>query len=156
MIKVVLGILIGIFTVLIVYFSYRIYYLPDKPITFYQTILDSARTSRTLAIREKLADIKIAEANTDEKLISINKRFDDYLLFGGIVVTLLLGIVATVYFKTEAEVAKNFDEKFGDYQKRIQAAADKVEKLLNSVEAEAEIIQGIRQTLSASQSKTPE
>jgi len=147
--------LLGITFTLCIFLAYRAYILPEQQINFYQTFLDSANTSKNLLIKERVADIKIATATTEEKLLSTNKRFDDFILFGGIIVTLLLVISATVYFKTESEVAKNFDEKFWDYEKKVQDSVTKVEILLNSVAAQAEIMQKINKRLLSNQGRTP-
>jgi len=117
MYKILFGILFGVFLTLSVTFLWRTYWLRDY-VSNLPKIEKISDTSK-IAIQQSIMQIKLSSANFDEKFISINKRLDDFLVFGGIIITLLLAITVSVYLKTESEVNKHFEEKFGDHIKRM-------------------------------------
>ena len=128
--KILIGIIIGIFATVAISFLYRTCWLHDylaNPIQIEKS--DTTKNALLTAVNQ----IKSAHANIEEKFSSINKRLDDFLVFGGIIITLLLAVTVSVYLKTETEVNKHFKDNFEKYEKivvestnRVQTAAEKV------------------------------
>ena len=85
------------------------------------------------ALSQAIIQLKLTDLNFQEKFDSINKRLDDYMLFGGLIITLLLGISVSVYLKTEAEVDKHFKEHFTENVKRIAEYEVKANELYGKI-----------------------
>jgi hypothetical protein len=113
--SILLGIMIGIFLAVSISFVYDVFLLSHKTFQSYSPLAND-----TSEIHNNIRDLKTANINNEEKIGSLNKRFDDLLIFGGIIITLLLAINLTVYVKTESEVDKYFKKHFKEYESKIQ------------------------------------
>lgn len=142
--KILLGIAFGIIITLFLLFYFRkTSYEPQyHPII---TVSDSSFKNKT-ELAGEITTLKIANNLLEEKLGSINKRFDDVLIFGGIIVTLLLAINVGVYVKAENEVKRHFEEHFDRYKKKMQGDAEEVKVLLAQVRADAESAQKLKKS----------
>lgn len=81
----------------------------------------------------------------EEKIESINKRFDDFHVYGTIIIVLLAGttVVSAVRATRIARETskKQFDEVFGSFKTEIEAIKQKAEVLVGEFTTEYELIQ---------------
>jgi len=84
----------------------------------------------------------------DEKINSVNKRFDDLYLLGGTIVTLLLAINIGIFLRTQAEVdryfKKNFEAHLGritDYEKQAAEQLGKITTYVASLETKNQVVE---------------
>ena len=108
---------------------------------------------------QSFLQIKNAQSNYEEKFSSIGKRLDDFLVFGGVVITLLLAITVSVYLKTESEVDKHMktrrkeiEDELENNKKLMDEALTEIGSLLTS----ARINAGALAQMQEMGSKTPE
>jgi len=100
---------------------------------------------KTLALNKKKGDIekdielKSEIEQFDEKLNSINKRLDDFLVYLGIIVTLLLSIVVASYISAENQVAKYFKEHYEEINSKLQNYDTKAEELFSEFKAKRDL-----------------
>jgi len=90
---------------------------------------------------------RIFQNHVEEKVNSINRRIDDVLIFGGIIVTLLLAINVSVYFRTGHEVEKHFKEHFKDQKKEIDDSVKEIRGLLNQAKTEVDFAEEYRKNI---------
>lgn len=62
----------------------------------------------------------ITSSSMNEVVNSLHTRINDFYIFAGIVITLLLAINVGVYVKADDEIEKHFQAKFGEYEARIK------------------------------------
>ncbi|MBI5402583.1 MAG: hypothetical protein HY959_04230 [Ignavibacteriae bacterium] len=131
--KFLFGILVGVLSLLIVIFIYDKIFIDNNTPIYLKKSKDSTLT---------LNNVDFTSLNNifEEKLYSINKRIDDILIFGGIIITLLLAINISVFVKAANEVDSHFNEHFEEYRKKVEESASKVTSLLNKAEADANLI----------------
>jgi hypothetical protein len=86
-----------------------------------KTVKDSIEVSSNLALQE-------------ERITSLNKRFDDFYVLGGIILTLMFILVASVYIKSEKDVKTHLDQNFEAHKEEIQAKLDKATEFLSEIE----------------------
>jgi hypothetical protein len=70
----------------------------------------------------------------EERTVSLNKRFDDLYVLGGIILTLMFILVASVYIKSEKDVKSHLDQNFEVHKDEIQLKLDKANSLLTEIE----------------------
>jgi hypothetical protein len=128
--RIFIGMLIGIFLCVAASFMYRTYWLRDY--TVQPVSVENIDTTK-MAIAACVNQMKSVHTNYEEKFNSVSKRLDDFLVFGGMIITLLLAVTVSVYLKTETEVSKHFKENFEAYEKRIVDSTNKVEQATASV-----------------------
>lgn len=69
-----------------------------------------------------------------EKIAALNKRLDDILIFGGVIVTLLLAINAGVFVNAERQVESFMQKNFHHYHEQIKITVGKAERMLEEAE----------------------
>ena len=142
--KILLGILIGIFLSFCASYLWRTYWLRDflmTPVTVSKT--DTLKETLTASIMQS----KLQNAKFEENFQSINKRLDDFLIFGGMIITLLLAITVSVYLKTEAEVSKHFKENLGKYTEDAKKLVEEINKTGESAKQELALIQSSKKAI---------
>jgi len=70
---------------------------------------------------------------TDIAIDAIHSRINDFYIFAGIVITLLLAINVGVFIRAEDEVEKHIKLNFETYRARIKAIHDHCEKIYKDV-----------------------
>ena len=128
--KILFGVLIGVFFTLSISMLYRTYWERDYIIRPTRTI-ELSHTD----INQTVSELKILNNNFAEKLLSVNKRLDDFLVFGGMIITLLLAIVVSIYLRTESEVEKHFKQNFKDHMKTMENYVRDAGTLLGQIKA---------------------
>ncbi|MDF2380315.1 hypothetical protein JMG10_02465 [Nostoc ellipsosporum NOK] len=116
--KIVMGVLIGILIMTVVT------WLLKEPENAAAT-----RLGRLYEMKEEKADIVY-----DEKIVAINKRLDDILIFGGIIITLLLGINAGVFVNAERQVESYMRRNYQVYLDQILADLKKADDMIGDVQ----------------------
>lgn len=76
----------------------------------------------------------ITMPDVNEAMSSLHSRINDFYIFAGIVITLLLAINVGVYIKADEEVDKHFRENFGTYRKKIRRIYRKSKIVWNDLE----------------------
>ncbi len=89
----------------------------------------ATRLGRLYEMKEEKADIVY-----DEKIVAINKRLDDILIFGGIIITLLLGINAGVFVNAERQVESYMRRNYQVYLDQILADLKKADDMIGDVQ----------------------
>jgi|GEM_PF-1932818 len=69
----------------------------------------------------------------EERIVSVNKRLDDILIFGGIIVTLLLAINAGVFVNAERQVESYMRRNYQVYLDQILADLKRADGMLGQV-----------------------
>ena len=90
--------------------------------------------SDSLQIATALIDLKEKNSVLTEQLNSINTRFNDLYILGGIIITLLLAINVSVYVKASNEVKIHLDKKFGKQTEKINEYLAKAQSLLGTIQ----------------------
>lgn len=78
-----------------------------------------------------------------EKVKGLNDRMGDLYLSFTIIITLLLGIVAGVYFKTETEVSKHMNKNFSIHRQEIENINAEAQKILSELKSKADLAEQI-------------
>jgi len=80
------------------------------------------KTIKMFGIHNKSIDTSLATsiAIQEEKSASLNKRFDDLYVLGGIILTLMFILIASVYIKSEKDVKAYLDQNFEEHNNQIQ------------------------------------
>ena len=94
------------------------------------------QTIKMLGVSNKSIDTSLAInlAIQEEKSASLNKRFDDLYVLGGIILSLLFILIASVYIKSEKDVKAYLDQNFEEHTNQIQLKLDKASALLAEIE----------------------
>jgi hypothetical protein len=82
--------------------------------------------------------LEITAVNVNEAVSSLHTRINDFYIFAGIVITLLLAINVGVFIRTDDEVENHITENFENYHKRIQDIHKKCEELLEELQSDIE------------------
>jgi uncharacterized integral membrane protein len=122
-------------------------YLFDKPVVSrYFSDLEIAKikseiTKVSIADTNKslLTEVKSQLANNEEKLSSINKRFDDLYILAGIIVTLLLAINVGIFVNTDSKIDKYFTEHYEETTKKVKKYEIQIEALFSEYKALVEL-----------------
>ncbi len=90
-------------------------------------------------------EVQIKEQNEiiQEKFKSLNDRIGDLYLSITIIITLVIIIVGSVYFKTEEEVTKHMNKHFGHYKNDIEAMNGEAQKYLNEIRTKLDLAEQI-------------
>jgi uncharacterized protein YneF (UPF0154 family) len=94
--------------------------------------------------QEDVFEIKNEILTSNEKISSIDKRIDDVLVFGGIIVTLLLAINIGVFINVDKQVDKHLKDNFEVHKKKIMEYASEVEQAVGKIRTELELAQNLR------------
>lgn len=92
-------------------------------------------------IAAAINDLNIREIRLEEKVLAINKRFDDLYILGGVIITLILAISLSVYLRVGAEVEKYFKEHYKHSQDRIDKCVIDAEVTLGILYARTVLIE---------------
>lgn len=82
-----------------------------------------------------------------ERIISLNKRIDDTLIFRGVIVTLLITICVGVYVRAESEVDRHFKDNFDTISKKASEYVSKSEQAASKAQTELAILTEIRKNV---------
>jgi len=151
--KILFGIILGIFSTLAVIWIYRTL-LMDKSTKYSINISSIDSTNNAI---DGLSIIKELEStdNTIERISSLNKRLDDILIFGGVIVTLLLAISVGVYIRAESEVDRHFKDNFDSISKRAKEYETKLEQVSSKAQTELSLLTEMRMNAEKQQMTTP-
>jgi hypothetical protein len=75
----------------------------------------------------------IDDSSVDATMSAIHTRINDFYIFAGIVITLLLAINVGVFIRAEDEVDKHIRGNFEAYRKKIEAIHDECKALLKDM-----------------------
>jgi hypothetical protein len=139
--QVSLGTVFGLslfFTVLL------IFHRPIVERYFLDITLEKIRNEQNVLLSSKVQLDSIRSTNQlftnyDERIISMNKRFDDFYIMAGIIITLLLAINIAIYVNTDSKVDRYFKEHFEEHAKKIENIAKESERYLSQIKATAEL-----------------
>ncbi len=124
--KYLWGIIIGIAIAVSIIFIYDVFLLSHESFQSYSHL-----SNDSTELLNSIKDLKVTTFSNEEKMSSLNKRFDDLLIFGSIIITLLLAINVTVYVKAESEVERQFKVTFKDYESKIKTVNENAQLLLH-------------------------
>ncbi len=143
--NIILGFALGAVVVLLVVL---VYLRRNQGLIKEQQIvrIDTLRTNDTVNGFTK-DDFLLHVGITEEKLASVNKRFDDLYILGSIIVMLLVVIVASVYLKTESDVKKHLEENFGKYKDQVLGYVTEAEQSTEKVKTEIDLIAKLRKSM---------
>ena len=121
---ILVGMLMGVALILSILAGYRNIITKYAPInipnwTYDSKFISTDKGKNIQSIIENVNSLKIELVNLDEKVYSTNKRLDDLLIYGTVVITLLLAIIVGVYFRASAEVDKYFKENFDSHIEKM-------------------------------------
>jgi len=139
--RIFLGILIGICITFALLWGYRKFINPFYEVSVPHFVAD---TSKKVLVQGDMVELKSQNLSTIEKIESVNKRLDDLLIFGTIIITLLLAINVTVYVNTDRQVDKYFRDNFEAHKEKVTKHLAEVEEMAGKIKTEFEIIQNIR------------
>lgn len=148
MAKIIFGIICGVLLSLLLYFCYylgkqkredTVYFAMEKvaSIVNEKSKFKSANTS-------ELMEEKLKNAVNEEKINTLNTRFNDLYVLGGIIVTVLLAINLGVYIKTEQEVAKHFTDNYSEYKNQIEEKLTESTALVQKIKAEYNSVEELK------------
>ncbi|WP_129020477.1 hypothetical protein [Edaphocola flava] len=145
------GIIIGILLCIGIILFYHKYILtPIEPLNISVNIVDTNSTKiKFLNFTEEINNPTITKTaflinksldNTlSERIFSTNKRVDDILIFGGLIVTLLIAITVSTYVRAEREVERyikrDFDQIVSDFEERVDLIVERLELAENNAVA---------------------
>jgi uncharacterized membrane protein SpoIIM required for sporulation len=145
MAKYILGFAFGVLVVLVV-----IFLLPSINYTVnpYTQIAepDSLRTKDTIIGLNK-DDFLLYVGVSEEKIASLNTRFNDLYILGSIIVMLLVAIVASIYIKTESDVKKHLMDNFEKNKDQILKYVTEAEQMLEKGKTEFELMAHLRKSM---------
>ena len=78
--------------------------------------------------------LTVSTADVNDAVASLHSRINDFYIFAGIVITLLLAINIGVYVKADEEVDKHLRDNFSKHQRKIESISRKCQKLLSDIE----------------------
>lgn len=146
MMKSILGSLIGLFLFLIILFVFHRHIVNRYILDIKQTTVNSVLIKDTTKVNLnniKVSDVsnelKTYEAILDERINSLNKRFDDLYILAAIIVTLLLAINIGVFINTDSKVEKYFKEHHQVITDKLKDYDTQAESLFSSLKARIEL-----------------
>jgi hypothetical protein len=77
--------------------------------------------------------------NIDERFNSINKRFDDFFIMAGIIITLLLAINVGIYVNTDSKVDKYFTDHYEEYASKVRKITEETETLYTEFKSKMDL-----------------
>lgn len=151
--KTLLNFVLGICATLFVMFIYRTILLEKT--TPYSININTSDSLEKVKIESFIRDLEKSE-NVVEKLSSTNKRIDDILIFGGIIITLLLAINVGVYVKAESEVNKHFRDNFDPIKTEMEQKLKDINTISQKARTELDLIVKMKNTAdNSTNSQTP-
>lgn len=140
MAKFIFGIIIGILLLLILYFCFNLGKEKREDTVFFRmekviSIVNEKSKFKSESTSE-LMEQKLKNAINEERINTLNTRFNDLYVLGGIIVTVLLAINLGVYIKTEQEVAKHFTDNYSEYKTQIEEKLTESTTLVQKIKAE--------------------
>jgi uncharacterized protein YneF (UPF0154 family) len=142
--KVLLGVLIGFFIVFSLFWGYRRIINPYYTLMIPKFVSD---TSNKRIAQDDIIGLKNQSFNLEEKIASANKRLDDLLIFGTIIISLLLGINVSVYVSAERQVEKYFRENFDAHKKKVEDTVKNIEEMAGKMKTELELAETSRKRI---------
>ena len=137
--RILWGILIGILICLTLLFGYRKVINPYYTMSIPKFITDTSK--KPIISESEINGLKTQLLSSEEKISYYNKRIDDILIFGGIIVTLLLVINVAVYTNGEKQVTKYLEDNVGSFRDRAQDLLGQIQETASSVNTEWELMQ---------------
>jgi hypothetical protein len=145
MAKIILGFAFGAITILLC-----LYFFYTKPINASlkpdSLQIDSIRTTDSIKGLNK-EDFSLKIGITEEKISSINTRFNDLYILGSIILMLLLAIMASIYVKTASDVEKHLNDNFGRYKDQIIGFVTEAEQLVEKGKTEFDLMAKLRKAM---------
>lgn len=77
--------------------------------------------------------LAIVEADVNVVVSSLHSRINDFYIFAGIVITLLLAINVGVFVKADAEVESQIKKTFGKHEEEIIGLIDKYQQTYDRI-----------------------
>lgn len=136
--KIFLGIVIGVFITLVSLFIYHTY-IVNKNTECINSISDKITKINSTDF------IKVKELTDVEKFNSLNKRIDDFCIFGGVIITLLLAINVGVWIQADTIVRKHLHENFGKHKKQIINEVNEAQRLVGEINTQLEFTLKLRE-----------
>jgi hypothetical protein len=137
------GILLSVFIMISIHFGYRKFIAPESVAGAYGFAkIDTNLYSKKLLpseLNQLILELKITDKNLEEKIASANKRWDDFLVFGGIIITLLLAIYVGQFLQTQSVVRKRFEKNFEKYKQQIINYVTDSEAELNKIKTNVDL-----------------
>ncbi len=143
-----LGVFVGVCILFILFWGYRVIINPHYALLTPKFITDNTQKR---FVPEELHAWKTTVLNMEEKISSTNKRIDDFFIFGGIIITLLLAINVGVYVNADNVVDKHLKDHFGVHQKKVEGHLAEVEQIAGKVKTELELVQTFRKQIESIQ-----
>ena len=151
--KLVQGILLGIGLTFGLFLGYRQVISPYYALTVPRFVTD---TTKKVIAQGDVVDLKNQNLSTIEKIEALNKRLDDLLIFGAIIITLLLAINVSVFVNTDRQVDKYFRDNFETHKNKVTKYLEEVTEMAGKVQTQFDLIQNINETGQAVQpTQTP-
>ena len=144
MAKILLGFAIGAITILL-----GIFFYPKNPIS---TQLSQRLEIDSLRAKDSISGISYENylakaALTEEKLSSLNMRFNDLYILGSVIVMLLLAIIASIYVKTDSDVKKHLNDNFANYKEQVIKYVTEAEQMVEKGKTEFELMAKLRRSI---------
>lgn len=146
MIKSILGSFIGLFLFLIFLFVLHKpivdrYILDIKQPTANGSLIKDTTKSNlnNTKANDVSNELKTYEAILDERINSLNKRFDDLYILSAIIVTLLLAINIGVFINTDSKVEKYFKDHHQEITEKLKVYQTDAEALFSSLKAQSDL-----------------
>jgi hypothetical protein len=77
----------------------------------------------------------VTAQDVNDAVTSLHSRINDFYIFAGIVITLLLAINVGVYIKADEEVDRQISELIKKHEKKIERMNDKRKKMITELKA---------------------
>lgn len=77
----------------------------------------------------------VTAQDVNDAVTSLHSRINDFYIFAGIVITLLLAINVGVYIKADQEVDRQISELIKKHEKKIERMNDKRKKMITELKA---------------------
>lgn len=94
-------------------------------------------------------------SSIDEKFNSLNTRLNDFYIFSGILITLLLAINISVYIKAASEVENHMKDNFETYKDKLEGLVGEAEDSLAKIKGILSTAQGSTRTGTENKAITP-
>jgi hypothetical protein len=117
--KFFLGFTICAIVVLIIFICYGKVSQANELISLEKQTIQLLRDTAQKNIQPSINELNIKTLTLDEKISSVNKRFDDFYILGGLIIALLLAINIGLFVKTQSEVEDYFKNNFDIHLKRV-------------------------------------
>ena len=140
--KIILGFSIGAITILLC-----VYFLYPKDLNYNRSLpkIENQSLHQKDSIAMIAYDNYITKtALTDEKISSLNMRFNDLYILGSVIVMLLLAIIASIYVKTDSDVKKHLNDNFAKYREQVIGYVTEAEQMVEKGKTEFELMATVK------------